>query len=560
MGKPETSKLYVEFMGGGACFDRPTCAQSAWGSEVQEGTPGYISNLDLLMTVEVAMDRNCGVVPFGMGNLCNRRNPLKGYSLVYIPYCTGDLHAGNNEYDYEGTMIHHQGAKNTHAVLQWVYEAFPNPEIIVALGGSAGGLGASIWGPVLAEHYSRARVYVLADSTMHVPSGTIVSESWYAGAFGQDCWKLNNKYTIQDNASTINANYADFLSDALHKFNGRLVLAMMTCDEDRAAVEWWHYMMEAYNITYQDSEKDHRMAAMWSMLRQINDTVPAGSFHSYVLPGDCHHMTLEPEFFNLYAEPGKKNVSVWISDVLDASEVNNHVWCDHEGDLHCSWRSYPTTPSPLATSGNDQCTPEDQSELCKMMRSLTAAEQREVEEGVSVMMASAATCLADCCWLQENMGVITRFLMADMNPAALEQAPELVETCSQCTSFSDCAIAKCLAGAAGCLPLRHRGVRRILEMLCMVSESNITDTLAQSLAVDGCCPTACGETSQVMEQQCKGVVDAACDDHNSGLPLSNPTSQTDAPQANAAAKVHFGHLLSILSLALASCIWGLIKY
>src|SRR5207253_1387507 len=65
-------------------------------------------------------------------------SPFKsGFNIVRIPYCTGDVHAGNVQQSYGS----HSGYSNVTSMLKAIYNRFPAPNTLVFEGGSAGGLG-----------------------------------------------------------------------------------------------------------------------------------------------------------------------------------------------------------------------------------------------------------------------------------------------------------------------------------------------------------------------------------------------------------------------------------
>ena len=54
------------------------------------------------------------------GSLFDRNdpdNPTKDYSYVFVPYCTGDVHAGNKIATYNGIETHHVGWNNITAFM-----------------------------------------------------------------------------------------------------------------------------------------------------------------------------------------------------------------------------------------------------------------------------------------------------------------------------------------------------------------------------------------------------------------------------------------------------------
>lgn len=163
-------RLIVEFRGGGACWNAATC--SAAGSLFQE-TVGE----DSLTT--------------GIYDHENPDNPFRDWHHVYVPYCTGDVHWGDNVVTYgEGSQavtIQHKGAVNVRAVLTWIYENVPAPEKIFVTGCSAGAYGAILWSAHLREHYKGASVVQFADS-----GAGIITETFFRDSFPS--WKPERAY------------------------------------------------------------------------------------------------------------------------------------------------------------------------------------------------------------------------------------------------------------------------------------------------------------------------------------------------------------------------------
>lgn len=83
----DPSKLLIEFGGEGACWDGATCEQD-------------IFNRTVLSDPESA--RQAGQLQ-GIYDRSNAENPLKDFTHLYIPYCTGDLHWGHASARYTGT-------------------------------------------------------------------------------------------------------------------------------------------------------------------------------------------------------------------------------------------------------------------------------------------------------------------------------------------------------------------------------------------------------------------------------------------------------------------------
>ena len=120
-----SSGVLVYLEGGGACWSQSDCNAS----------PGPFGAADL-----VALGQ---VLP---GSILDRKlagNPFAGFTLVFVPYCTGDVHAGDavQTYGALGTW-RHGGRANVAAALAWIDANLPPPTLVVMSGSSAGGFGA----------------------------------------------------------------------------------------------------------------------------------------------------------------------------------------------------------------------------------------------------------------------------------------------------------------------------------------------------------------------------------------------------------------------------------
>lgn len=150
--------LTIFFNGGGACWSGQQCDLEAEPvthfpfAEMPENNP-----------------ENFG----GMLDLAAVNNPFAGETIVVLPYCTGDVHVGGGPRDYNYTAddgtertvtVQHTGRANAENVLEWVYENVAEPARITVAGVSAGGIGASIYSGLIAEHYADTPVVLIGDS------------------------------------------------------------------------------------------------------------------------------------------------------------------------------------------------------------------------------------------------------------------------------------------------------------------------------------------------------------------------------------------------------------
>jgi hypothetical protein len=116
-------------MGGGACWSGETC----FGHKIRTW-------IFPLPTSPVMSWLSNDLGPASM------HGPLSDASMIYFPYCTGDVHAGRHDTKYHGITVHHQGFNNVTKALAYLqtqglinYQSFRD---IVMFGASAGAHGA----------------------------------------------------------------------------------------------------------------------------------------------------------------------------------------------------------------------------------------------------------------------------------------------------------------------------------------------------------------------------------------------------------------------------------
>ena len=141
---PLTSKTVVMYEGGGACWEKGTC-ENKTGVQLSAVNPNGIPTNYMSDWNQQA---HLGLVtPFTM-----RLHPLtaiqtQSWNIVYLTYCTGDVHTGNKVTSYSddtGTIAwFHRGAVNAKAVTAWMAANMPKPDQLLLTGFSAGGSGST---------------------------------------------------------------------------------------------------------------------------------------------------------------------------------------------------------------------------------------------------------------------------------------------------------------------------------------------------------------------------------------------------------------------------------
>ena len=111
----------------------------------------------------------------GMFDTDNPANPIRDWSIVYIPYCTGDLHTGSstrtytqptpapgvpyNPYIPASFPIRHGGFDNFMVVMDWMKKNIDKPRNVLVTGSSAGGYGAIANFPWIERAFRNAHTY-----------------------------------------------------------------------------------------------------------------------------------------------------------------------------------------------------------------------------------------------------------------------------------------------------------------------------------------------------------------------------------------------------------------
>lgn len=176
-------RVFVYMMGGGACWDFATCYGLRTAANLDTGYGQAQFNAD-----RAQFDRA------GVFNRGDASNPFRDASYVFIPYCTGDVHAGDRVVAYDDTMpsrfTHHVGARNVAAFLRRLMPTFASADKIWLTGSSAGGVGATLNWPRFQAAFPRARVDLLNDGGQLVDANNGRAREWrraWALAVPPDC-------------------------------------------------------------------------------------------------------------------------------------------------------------------------------------------------------------------------------------------------------------------------------------------------------------------------------------------------------------------------------------
>lgn len=142
------NKLVMYYQGGGACWDATTCVSIGTFDE----------------DVQPAGSDNPNNTTTGFGDLTNPLNPFADWNIVFVSYCTGDIHFGDSVRLNAGEATNHKGWHNARIAEKFAREHFVAPDEVFVTGSSAGAYGALFNAPLHHDVWPSAQFSVLGDA------------------------------------------------------------------------------------------------------------------------------------------------------------------------------------------------------------------------------------------------------------------------------------------------------------------------------------------------------------------------------------------------------------
>lgn len=296
-GEPEKLMFYLE--GGGACWDGATCDPDL--------RPSYQVNL-----VNTDPSRAHGVLAFEQPG-----NPFVDYTVVYAPYCSGDVHLGDAEQHYQGPSlngqegrtvhIRHRGLANAQTALDWTFSHVFNPAQVFVTGSSAGSIPSPFYAVTLADQYPEASVVQLGDA-----SG---GYRGFANFSPYDTWHTDRVVSSLPYVRDIPADQFSFhhLYIGASQINSRIRYASYDNAEDDVQKQF---------LALGGTPSAELKPLLETNLAEISQANP--DFRYYVAGGTMHTILLRPEVYS-YEVNGTRFLD-WLTALAAGQPVNN-VMC-----------------------------------------------------------------------------------------------------------------------------------------------------------------------------------------------------------------------------------------
>lgn len=315
--KGKVNKVIIDFIGGGACWDARSCsiADAIFSDSVEPLRKAFLAG---------------GGYKKGIYDWERADNPFKDWYHITIPYCTGDIHWGNNVVTYtpdkgEPFKINHKGAVNARYVLDWVYKRFSKPEKILVTGCSAGAYGSILWSAHVAKQYPDSKVYQMGDCGAGIITDTFLKDSFPS-------WKAEEAMptwipTFDPSKVKITDHDLSYLYINI-------------------AGHYKNHLFSQYNTAFDENQtfyfkamggqgNEEWGAKMRDMMDKIHKDTP--NFRTYIASGKKHCILVENRFYEVKVK-GVKFMD-WLYKLAEGEAVEN-ITC--EGDA-CKEPTVPST-------------------------------------------------------------------------------------------------------------------------------------------------------------------------------------------------------------------------
>jgi hypothetical protein len=343
-------KLVVYFNGGGACWDSNTCVGSLQVPPPQQ--PAYVHSTAI---------QNDPAEMGGMLDENNDENPYADWSMLFISYCTGDVHLGSADTDYANPIpgppvtIHHRGFDNFLYAINWLKHNHPEirPDKLLVAGSSAGSYGAMVNFPTLKRYYHGAKMFGFGDGGMGVfgvvgqigMPGYRDASNFATAVFGEpSIWNIHENLhpifaSLPSAVLGTDPNYeARFLPEVYNRLSDEYPedkFAQYTTAYDAIQTLFWDIMLNPDTpLLWGAGLTDPLFIGEWNdKMNTITGDLRASlpkKYHSYIGPG-CNHTILShnDDFYSSYLTSSKgKTITFlqWLTAMTKEKNADKKNW------------------------------------------------------------------------------------------------------------------------------------------------------------------------------------------------------------------------------------------
>jgi hypothetical protein len=201
VNRTDSQNLLILLEGGGACWDYDTC--SGRDGLLGAANPNGIAD-DYMQqfTAKYVSPIVNGADP-GLPGRARTDLVTKGWNIIYMPYCTGDVHIGNKDATYTDPQgieppltWHHNGYVNMSLTIDWARVQFPSIDKLLVTGFSAGGVGTSAAYWFIRTALVPKHGYMINDSGPVFPAAQATSLSRPLDDTIRNAWALDSVFDL----------------------------------------------------------------------------------------------------------------------------------------------------------------------------------------------------------------------------------------------------------------------------------------------------------------------------------------------------------------------------
>lgn len=266
----ESDKIIVLFYGGGISINEFTADHPYTTTNFFYDNGFYAPDIS-------------GMIPdlcdAGLGSM-KEENPFRDWSVVIIPYTTGDYHIGTADYSYtdrEGNeqVLYHHGYTNYRALMDEAVKYFSGDvsELLIA-GCSAGGFGAAMLAEEIIEDYFPKAEHV----TLCVDSSFQHYDGWAEVA--RDVWGAPEE--LVDVMSSDNL-LVDFFTNNHEIYGNRITYLYIGSVRDGSLTKYQSFL-NGSRFSANDRQGQFFAEELKSMLLSLKEEIPGLGVYLFTLP------------------------------------------------------------------------------------------------------------------------------------------------------------------------------------------------------------------------------------------------------------------------------------
>ena len=337
--KGTAPQLLIFLEGGGACSNVPFCRFNPKNAnEILSGDGSSVIGSALGAVAGRQQPGGYSAnTPAGIFEFSNSANPFKDWSMVYVPYCTGDVHFGTKaDATVPGTVggdardiPKHQfmGYRNMEKIIGRVQPTFASSTKVVVTGSSAGSFGAALNFSMIQDAFGNTPVTIIGDSGVPFDDQfmfTCMQKRWretWGLALPSDCQECKQA----DGGGMIG------LADFLIKKHPKAKLAIISSMQDEVMRLFFSVGLKtcsAYDTadpvsitlvqgdTYMTAEQ--YTGGLNALLTKYK---PTGKMATFFMTGPIHQHIFRPSFYT--ASAGGSTMAKFVGDFVNAGTIVN---------------------------------------------------------------------------------------------------------------------------------------------------------------------------------------------------------------------------------------------